>query len=293
MSGSVEGQLREGLGVHGYSRAEDGLVWETYLGDDLVVQCPARGDEGLVPRAAFLYSHVGGSGARIPAVVDYREDPPACLVVRKAGDVQLSELDAGRERELAAVESAGEALGQVHSAGGFGYGAIQGEEYRQGGHHTWRAFAEDLVERTVAYTAGGEFEAVVRAVAGEFDPGSVPERPEPSVLHNDFRGDNVVIDGTDRAWVVDLDNAIYGDSRFDYVQSLGEIAGDDGGARAAFRRGYERSHGLELGDELRDLYGLLSIAKRARDGEWCRRNTGIETDAWAAALVDQYRTSFG
>ncbi|MEF8901922.1 MAG: hypothetical protein V5A25_11970 [Halovenus sp.] len=64
------------------------------MGDDLVVQCPDAGDEEMVSRAVFLYSHVGGSGPRVTEAVDYRGTPRADMVVRKAGDMQPSDYKA-------------------------------------------------------------------------------------------------------------------------------------------------------------------------------------------------------
>lgn len=294
MPGGVDDHLGEGLHARGYASAEDGLIWETFLGEDLVVQCPEPGDERMVPRAVFLYTHAGASGARVPAVVDYSEEPPAYLAVENVGSVQLSAVrDGDRQRELQAVGSAGEALGGLHAAEGFGYGEIEGEEYRQGSHPTWRAFAEDLVERTLEYTAGGPFEDVAGRAARGFEPGAVPETPESSVLHTDFHGSNVVLDGDGRAWAIDLDNAVYGDSRFDYVRALRRTAGTDEEARAAFREGYEQAHGLDLDGALRDQYVLLSIAKGAEDGEWVRRNGGIDIGKWADALREWYGDRFG
>ncbi len=293
MAGGVDDQLGKGLHARGYARAEDGLIWETYLGDDLVVQCPEPGDERMVSRAVFLHTHVRASGARVPAVVDYSEEPPAYLAVEKVGETGLSAIREGdRQRELAAVRSAGEALGGIHAADGFGYGEIEGEQYRQGSHQTWQAFAEDLVEGALEYTAGGRFEGVMRRAASRFEPAAIPETPASSVLHNDFHDSNVVLDGDDRAWVIDLDNALYGDSRFDYVRSCRKIAGDDEEARAAFRQGYDRAYGFELDEGLRDQYVLLSIAKGAEDGEWVGRNTGTDTEVWADALRDWYRSRF-
>ena len=294
MAGGVDDHLNGGLHARGYASAEDGLIWETFLGEDLVVQCPDPGDEEMVSRAVFLLTHARESGARVPAVVDYSEAPPAYLAVENVGSTQLSAVRNGdRGRELRAVESAGEALGGVHAAAGFGYGEIEGPEYRQGGHPTWRAFAEDLVERTLEFTAGGPFESVTRRVARAFEPGTVPETPDSSVLHADFHGSNVVLDGDDRAWAIDLDNAIYGDSRFDYVRVLRRTAGADAEARAAFREGYERAHGLALDGALRDQYVLLSIAKGAEDGEWVRRNSAVDTGDWVESLDEWYRERFG
>jgi hypothetical protein len=294
MSDGVDDHLDEGLHASGYASAEDGLIWETFLGEDAVVQCPEPGEEAMVPRAVFLYSHVGASGARVPGVVDYSETPPAYLAVENVGRVQLAAVrDGDRARELAAVESTGEALGGLHAAEGFGYGEIEGEAYRRGSHPTWRAFAEALVERVLEFTAGGRFEDVARRAADGFEPGAVPETPDSSVLHTDLHGRNVVLDGDDRAWIIDLDNAIYGDSRFDYVRSRRKVAGADGEARAAFRRGYRQARGLEPDEALRDQYVRLSILKGAEDGAWVGRNTGLDTGDWADGLEEWYRGRFG
>jgi len=287
-------QLGEGLHARGYTRAEDGLVWETFLGDDLVVQCPPVGEEELVSRARALLSRARGAGARVPEVVDGDPTPPAYLVVRRIHGRTLSAVRNGDEpgRDLlAAVESAGETLGRIHSTGGEGYGDIEAPAYHEGSSNTWRGFVREVVADALEFTAGGPFAAVVEAAADGFRPAAVPETPPVALLHDDFSESNVIIDPAGRAWAVDLDNALYGDSRFGFVRARSSLAGDESEA-TAFGRGYGRTHELALGEKLEDEYVRLAIVKSAHDGEWCRRNTTVETADWADGLAEWYRSRF-
>jgi aminoglycoside phosphotransferase (APT) family kinase protein len=320
MSSEIERQIREGLESHGYERASNGLLWETYVGEDVVVQRPPPDDENLyftdlVPRAAFLLAHAAEHGVRVPELLEYSETEPAYLAVRRVQGPSLSAFvhDAEAEPRLAAIRSAGELFGQIHATDGFDHGQLEPEAYRQTQHDHWRAFAEELLDTTVAYTAGGQFEPIVSDVVDSFDPSVVPEQPRSALLHGDFSADNVLVDGDRRAWAIDFDNALYGDSRYDYIRArdrltgvdpreetyadlLGEaehsdervLAGPD--ARSAFRAGYEEAHELHIDPELETQYVLLAIAKSARDGEWVRRNRELSTADWVVGLREWYRS---
>ena len=294
MNETIHSRLDDGLSVGGYSRVEDGLLWETFVGDDVVVQCPPAGREELVSRARALFARAREAGARVPAVLDADPTPPAYLVVRRIHGQSLSavrEGDETRQELLAAVESAGETLGRVHSTGGEGYGDIEPPAYREGRHDTWRAVVRGIVEDALEFTAGGPFEAVAEAAADGFRPVAVPETPPVSLLHGDFSGDNVIIDPEGRAVAIDLDNASHGDSRFGFVRARSALT--DGEPEAtAFRRGYDRTHGLALGEPLERAYVRLAIVESAHDGEWCRRNTTVETADWADGLTRWYRSRF-
>jgi aminoglycoside phosphotransferase (APT) family kinase protein len=320
MSLEIERQIREGLETHGYERASDGLLWETYVGTDVVVQRPPPDDEDLyftdlVPRAAFLLAHAAEHDVRVPELLDYSEADPAYLAVQRIRGPSLSAFvrDADEEARLAAIRSAGEVFGQIHATDGFGHGQLEPEGYRQTKHDTWRAFAEGLLDGTAEYTAGGHFEPIVSDVTDRFEPSVVPEKPRSALLHGDFSADNVIVDGDEQAWAIDFDNALYGDSRYDYVRARDRLAGvdpreetyaellgesehadervlADPDARRAFRAGYEEAHELDIDPELETQYVLLAIAKSARDGEWVRRNRGISTADWAKGLREWYRS---
>ena len=324
MSLEIERQIREGLEACGYERATDGLLWETYVGEDVVVQRPPPDDEGLyftdlVSRAVFLLTHAAEHGVRVPELLDYSEGDPAYLAVRRVHGPSLSafvrdaDAEAEAETRLAAIRSAGEVFGQIHATDGFGHGQLEPERYRQTQHDNWRAFAEGLLDTTVEYTTGGHFEPIVSEVANRFDPSVVPKRPRSALLHGDFSADNVLLDGDGQAWAIDFDNALYGDSRYDYIRARDRLAGVDpreeiyadllGGAEhvdkrvladpdaeSAFRAGYEAAHELDIDPGLEAQYVLLAIAKSARDGEWVRRNREISTADWVEGLREWYRS---
>lgn len=296
MPGAIDDHLAEGIGAHDYARAEDGLVWETYLGEEVVVQCPAPGDEYLVSLMTVVHDRLREHGARVPAVVDSRDTPPAYLAVERVGERGLPAVREDGDGWLEAVESAGEVLGQMHSVEGDGYGDIDPGDHG-GSHETWRSFCEDLVDRVVERIDGGRFERVATSAAERFVPERIPERPTASILHNDFHDGNVLVDSDGRAWVIDFDHVVYGDDRYGYVRSERLIAGGDEAARAAFREGYEAAHGPAPDEDgaLRDQYVLLSIVKSAEGGDWVRRNrTGqVDLDDWATDLEEWYRERFG
>lgn len=320
MSLEIERQIREGLEAHGYERASDGLLWETHVGEDVVVQRPPPDDEDLyftdlVPRAAFLLAHAAEHGVRVPELLDYSEADPAYLAVQRIHGPSLSAFvrDADEEARLAAIRSAGEVFGQIHATDGFGHGQLEPEAYRQTQHDNWRAFVEGLLDTTVEYTAGGQFESIVSEVADDFEPSVVPTEPRSALLHGDFSADNVILDGDGQAWAIDFDNALYGDSRYDYLRARDRLAGvdpreetyakllagsehadervlADPDARSVFRAGYEAAHELDIEPELEAQYVLLAIAKSARDGEWVRRNREISTADWVAGLREWYES---
>lgn len=296
MPGAIDDHLAEGVGAHDYARAEDGLVWETYLGDEVVVQCPAPGDEHLVPMTVFVHDRLREQGARVPAVLDSRKRPPAYVAVERVGERRLPAVRADGDGWLAAVESAGEVLGQIHAAEGTGYGDIGLEDHR-GSHDRWRSFCEERFGRAVERTEGSRFERVVAESARRFDPERIPERPPASVLHDDFHDGNILVDGDGRAWAIDFDHVVYGDARYDYVRSERMIAGGDDAASAAFRAGYEAAGGSapDPDGSLTDQYALLSIAKSAEGGAWVERNRAGEVDLeeWATDLEEWYRERFG
>lgn len=315
MGENVDSQFWEGLDADEYTRTDDGVLWDTYVGEETVVQCPPSEDDALyftdlVPRAAFLFSHAADHGVRVPAVVEHSSDAPAYLVLERVRGESLSAFvpAADRQDRLAAVRSAGEVLGQIHATPGFGYGSIEANAYTETSHDTWRGFARELVAGAVEYTAGGPFEPVVRAVADRFDPGVVPERPSSRLLHGDFSADNVIIDRNTRAWAIDFDNALYGDSRYDYIRARDRLTGadpreatytellgtqdgrvlDDPDALAAFEAGYRDVHPLDIDEEIETQYSLLAMAKSAQDGEWIRQNRDISTENWVAGIEAWY-----
>ena len=324
MSEQVDRQLRDGLHAHGYARTDDGVLWETYVGEDIVVQCPPSDDADLyftdlVPRAVFLFSHAAENGVRVPEVLDHGTDSPAYLVLQRIDGPNLSAFvhaTADDATRAAALRSAGEVLGQIHTTDGFGYGELVAGEYRQSSHGSWRAFTRGLIEQAVEYTSGGPFEPVVSEIERRFEPGVVPEQPASRLLHGDFSADNVIIDRETRAWAIDFDNALYGDSRYDYIRARDRLTGadpregtyskllhspdqadprvlGDSQAESAFKTGYERAHELVIDDELEAQYVLLAMAKSAQDGEWIRQNRAVSTADWVNGLAGWYRSRFG
>jgi len=315
MGENVDSQFREGLDAGEYTRTDDGVLWDTYVGEDTVVQCPPSEDDALyftdlVPRAAFLFSHAADHGVRVPAALEHSSDAPAYLVLERVRGESLASFvrAADRENRLAAVRSAGEVLGQIHATPGFGYGGIEANAYTETSHDTWRGFARGLVTGATEYTAGGPFEPVVRAVADSFEPAVVPERPASRLLHGDFSADNVIIDPDTRAWAIDFDNALYGDHRYDYVRARDRLTGadpreatyaellgtqdgrvlSDPDAIAAFEKGYRDVHALDIDEGIETQYSLLAMAKSAQDGEWIRQNRDISTEDWVTGIEAWY-----
>ena len=320
MGDHADSRFREGLDTGEYARSDDGVLWDTYLGAETVVQCPPSEDDALyftdlVPRAAFLFSHAAEHGVRVPAVVEHSSDAPAYLVLERIRGESLSSFvrAADPEGREAAARSAGEVLGQIHATPGFGHGSIEANAYTETSHDSWREFARALVTDAVEYTAGGPFEPVVAAVADSFEPAVVPEQPASRLLHGDFSADNVIIDRETRAWAIDLDNALYGDHRYDFVRARDRLTGadpreatyaellgtrdgrvlSDADALAAFEAGYRERHAPEMDEDIETQYSLLAMAKSAQDGEWIRQNREISTADWVAGIERWYRERVG
>jgi len=322
MTAGVNSQLRKGLSVSGYTHSDDGVLWETYIGEDVVVQCPPSDDEhlyftDLVSRAAFLISHASEHDVQVPDVVEYSRDAPAYLLLKRIHGQNLSAFikDASQTGKLKAIRSAGEVFGQIHATDGFGYGEPKAEQYTQTTHETWRGFAQEMVEQAVEFTANGPFEPVVNEIVSTFELEAVPEQPVSSLLHGDFSADNLLIDTEIQAWAIDFDNALYGDSRYDYVRARDRLTGadpreriyaklfesstqsdaivlDSPQKRQAFETGYSQTHELAMDTNLQKQYALMAMVKSAQDGEWIRQNREISTAEWVTGIEQWYRSRF-
>lgn len=279
--------LENGLMAEGHSSLENGAVWETFEVDDVVIQAPATGRENDLPKNNFLYRHLAENGVNVPEVILSEEATPSYGVYENVdGDSLSSVKESVSEEEYGdVVETAGKLLGQIHSTEGFGYGwPDQNQGFRGASHSNWREFVSDRRNSIQEKVDEWPFNQVVDRAANHVEIEEIPLETDSAVLHRDYHGENLIF-GDDEVYVIDLDNAVYGDPRFDFVYSSSQITGGDQELEERFLEGYESVRDLEMDETLEDNYVALSVLQSAEAGYWNQQNdSDLDMKSWVEGL---------
>lgn len=276
-------KLEKGLYREDTTALNSGAFWETFPLDSIVIQAPNTGEEYRVGKNTFMYN-ILADHVPVPEVVTTQEEPPAFSVYENLQGITLAEageiLD--REEYLEAVESSGEALAEIHQVEGQAYGPPETNNYQRGSHDSWQSFIEEKTQEIERMVEHELFQSVAKRAENHLDISELPDQPSSRIIHNDYRQENIIIDDSLCAQVIDLDNSHYGDRRFDLVRSEGLIAGYDEEVWKAFRRGYRKSGSLEMPEKIRDNYTALAIMHSAASGE--RNKEVANTKEWSEGL---------
>lgn len=274
---------------HDLDPVSHGAVKETYAlagpdGEEYVVQVAAPGDD-RVRLAAELYDRVAEeTSVPTPEIVDAgweHDTVPYLVMERSDGDnIEHSYGDMDPDRVDAIVDQAGEMLGEAHASIELdGYGFI-GADDLEGSHDDWRQFMDERIAGYCSDLAGTVFDmgALMLRVSQQWDQhrDAVPEEPDASIVHNDYRPGNLLVDGDTVTTVLDWDNAYAGDALFDYVMAEHEFMspGDwdedrNEEVRDRFREAYERHHDVEDGRR-QDVYRMAAWLSEAKAFQWFR-----------------------
>lgn len=289
--------LQKGLYSENTEVSEEGAIWETFPMKDVVVQAPYQGDEFRVSKSNFLYNRLSLHDVPVPEIIESSKKAPAFAVYENIGDKTLrkAEEEYERERYLNLVEQAGEALAKIHQVSGYSYGEpVHEQDFKAGTHNSWRNFTEEMLERTLDYVEQEPFAPIVDQLKSKVELEQIPEKPESSILHNDYYQDNILVDEEDSVGVIDLDNALYGDPNYDYVFSQNMVARDDQEVQKRFRKGYEKEKSVRLSPAEEESYRALAILQEAVAGEWTLRNKENPSyiSEWAEGLEETAESHF-
>jgi len=278
------------LEQHDLAPVSHGAVKETYAlsgpreDEDYIVQVAAPGD-GRVRLAAELYDRVAEeTSIPTPAVLDRgweHDTVPYIVMERSAGDnIEHSYGEMDPDRVDTIVDQAGAYLGEAHASLELdGYGFLEADGL-EGTHDDWRQFMDEHIAGHCADLAGTVFDpgALMLRVDQAWDRHRdvVPEQPEATVVHNDYRPGNLLVDDDTITTVLDWDNAYAGDALYDYVMAELDFISpdnweDDRNAevRDRFREGYERHHAVEDGQR-QDFYRMAAWLSEAKAFQWFR-----------------------
>lgn len=268
-----------------FQEAEEGIVSNTYITEDFVVQEPGENSDKF-RKSNFLIQKLHENGVPVPEILDYSDDP-LFVVFEKLEGVSLDRKNEFAEEDyLQAVRNAGEALALIHEQRGLGYGKPDpAEDFQRGKFDEWKDFVEDYIQGTFDYVESDRFRPVVEKANQVIDLEQLPEDPESKVLHLDYTLDNVIAGEDLSVDVIDFDATRYGDPAFDlmYAEMIMSKHGEE--IRENFMEGYRQARDLELTPELERNYRALAVMRDARGGEWCLKNDkDVELEEWRKGL---------
>lgn len=283
----VEIKIREGLHNSEILSTEKSYAWETFITQNYVIQTPKTGEEHRMSKNNFLYRYLSENDIPVPKIYLESEGTPVYSVYERFNGVKMQNIGRNNPKSmyLSGLESAGSTLANIHNVKGFGYGEPCPEDgYRGSSHDSWREFLESKVDEVEEYVIHEPFQEIVEQGIDKLDMREVPERPEISVLHNDYQLDNIILDSSLKAQVIDLDNAYYGDADFDFVKSENLLCVDEE-SRKAFRKGYTKNRENQGIEDNSDNYLCITLLQSADAGERVRRSgQDIDLDSWAKTL---------
>lgn len=267
--------------------AEEGIVSNTYITENFVLQEPEENDE-KIKKNRFLIEKLYKNGVAVPEVLEYSEDPLFIVFERLEG-ISLDKKDAFSDLNyLEAARNAGEALAEIHEQEGIGYGKPDIEEgFEHGEFDNWKDFVKDYIQGTLHYVQSDGFRPVVEKADEVIELEELPDDPESRVLHMDYTLDNVIVAGDMSVSVIDFDGAHYGDPAFDLMYA--ELIMSKKGEKIVnkFMEGYREVRDPELTPELERNYKALAVMRDARGGEWCLRNEkDVDLEDWRKGLED-------
>jgi len=279
---------------------DDGIIWDTYMYEDVIAQIPKENKEGRteyaraineileedVPAPDIQQATIEGQQYGLVFERVHGESLKTTQENIKELKQQGKDHSSLRETYLEAVENAGTALARIHLNDAEGYGTpdYENQNYRQGSFSDWKSFVEHKIEDTKEFAGGGIFDKAIELGAQNLELETVPSYPDSKVLHNDFSSDNIILEEDGSIQVIDFDNAIYGDRRFGRIRSQGNLCKGDSEAHQSFNKGYESIADTEISEELKDSYTALSILFSAKAGEWVDRNREQDVEQWAEGV---------
>lgn len=268
-----------------YREADAGLVNTTYITGDRVLQMPSEGGSHQLRKSRYLLNRMEDAGVQVPRVIEYSEDPLFAVFERVEGRMLDDRAELG-EDYLEAVRSAGKALAEIHGIETKWYGTpnpLTG--FREGEHSNWQVFTDDYVQGTLDMTESDLFQPLAARASSMLDTDVFPEQPDSRLLHLDFKTENIIIDAESEAYVIDFDDAKYGDPRLDliYARFLMSKKGEE--VEETFMQGYRDVRDPEMTDEIEENYSLLALMRDLRGAEWCLKNDrDVDLEEWRRGL---------
>jgi len=269
-----------------YEISEEGVVNSTYITEHRVVEQSGDGEGRKLKKSRFICNLLYDSGAPVPEVVEYSDDPLYIVFGRLNGTSLDRRDEFSHENYLEATRNAGKALGLIHTQEGFGYGKPDiSQNFKAGSHEDWEEFVRDYIQGSLDYVVSDQFQPIVEKASEIIEVDEIPENPKSRIMHLDYTPDNVIINEDLEAHIIDFDGVKYGDPRLDlvYAELIMSKKGDN--IADIFRWGYEEAREVQLTTELEENYLALAVMRDARGGEWCLRNDkDVDLDEWSQGL---------
>lgn len=268
---------------------EEGLIWDTYIIDDSVVQVPREGDEWRIERVRTIYNTLNDNvpAPKISSIENEGKYEGIVFeriqgdILRESSNSSPQENTNSKEKKqscLDLIEETGRALAQIHNSKpefeGFGYFTLEDGSVVSP-HETWRDYAEEKLDDLDDIPE--RFEEAYQIAIDNFDIEKIPDNPERSLLHDDFHSGNIIVEKDGSIKVIDFDNAIIGDPNFGYINSKFEMCDyDDKEAQKRFQKGYEKVRDVNISDEVESNYVALAILDSISAGKWLAENRDVD-----------------
>ena len=289
---------------------EEGLIWDTYIIDDSVVQVPREGDVWRIERVRTTYN-ILNDNIPVPKInsIEIEGKYKGVVFEKIHGDIlrevsessdddskEINESTEQRQSYLDLIEETGRALAKIHKSkpefDGFGYFTIE-EDSVVCPHEEWIDYVEDKLDDLDDLP--DRFEEAYQIAINNFDIQKIPEEPERSLLHDDFHSGNIIVEKNGSISVIDFDNAIIGDPDFGYVNSKFEMCGyDDKEALKKFQEGYEEIREVNISEKAESNYVALAILDSISAGKWLIENRDVDfLDDYTEELNNWATSYFG
>ncbi|MFB6144957.1 MAG: phosphotransferase family protein [Candidatus Nanohaloarchaea archaeon] len=232
-----------------HSLPRDGVVNETYITDDYVVQVPMEGNEDKWRKNLFLTKELNRKGVPVPEVLEVNNDPLYAAYERIEGPTLKDREEFSDEEYLEAVRNAGKALGMIHSQKVEGYGKpLPKKDFMEAEYDDWHDFVKEYIQGSLNYVERDLFRETVERAAELVKTEDLPRKPEPRILHMDYTPDNILVSSDLSVHVIDFEGALYGDPDLDlmYAELIASKRGEE--AVKAFMNGYQDSRDIDLSD---------------------------------------------
>jgi len=278
-----------------FEEVEDGIVNTTYITSNYVVQKNRDGSDEKLKKNAYLIEKTFENGVNTAKVVEKGKNP-VNIVFEKLEGTSLNNKNKFTEADfIEAGRNAGKELAKIHQVKADNYGKPQPDNREIGEYKNWRNFCKNYIDGTIEYVTSNRFQPLVEKAEEMIELTEISEKPDSRVLHLDYTPDNIIIDDeTLEAYVIDFDNARYGEPGFDYMYAAEIIMPKHSEKMAeAFKEGYQSVRDLKLSENEVNSYLALAVMRDARGGEWCYRNDkDVDLDAWAEGLNSVLERNF-
>ncbi|MCJ7428783.1 MAG: aminoglycoside phosphotransferase family protein [Candidatus Nanohaloarchaeota archaeon QJJ-5] len=267
---TVPSIIQTGLYEQEPRHIDAGAVKTTWKTDDHIIQVPRVGESHRIALNSHLYDVFSDTAVPVPDVVASSGTPPAYSVYEYISEPDLGTVlkQVNKETEMDLIREAGAVLGAIHEPEMENYGFPGQDDPTKGTYQRWDRFMDEHIQHALERIAPVIDKETRSYISSQVDASNLPEHPPSRVNHDDFHPGNILGDEDGITAVLDFDNAIYGDPRYDHQRAKGMIGGltDPGDTYdtdriEAFDRGYRKTASEDIDERLEAIYDLAARTK--------------------------------